>query len=780
MACSKHAKVMSDASHTKIRDLILQYKCDKTKVAPVFKELSDVLVKEGCAKQRLFLPHNVVAHEKNRDEQILSASGVQMRAVRLNKVGFCKATMEQGAWAFEDHPVTKRLAKVALKHYESDERFARYKETEVVAASVGASHCNHVLASIKDERPCSDPLLPTDVYDKNHWYQNEDCKSACETGVLWWTVRWEVEQEFPLLPHIFQSALNTAQHVAEGDDNRICVCTCSMNVMYTHMQNMMLLHTAHIRLTTGEGWAQILSKIQNEAQAQTVGKRTDWDQVMRAVLKTQPKCATDVPDMVEWYKKYGGGANKVFIPMISKMLDKHVDPTVQVSGSFFKALAGLKFAAEEKVPAHFVHAVLISHAAAREMVVDGYAKFYKVNEVDSLGVNGKRHKAAHEAQSHILRANQLAKDTGLPEHVVITPRFKLMDRLARLVLKYDPNKECKDVDPHFITFEAISSEFVSDLVRLAPGADLKGTTNYKSVETSSASSSNVANFTEYNSDGVVVAQAAHTLAAKGYTVGCTVQAAKGKADEQWLLKDIEADSGEVTLCRLNARDGTEGEPSTFSLGEFIKKFKVTKTKIEMLPNYPGNDAASHDDFKAFNFTCIAGTCVYELAQMYQETDFDIQVSPIKRVVSKRAFAAGALHLVPATNRILRAKDGKMPAVDEFTITFLDEPDAPKCLLVKPQGADYTSALWKLRIDYDRDKCNCHVKTVEGQYKTPIHKKGQLLKKVSVEVVNNFKEVSEGMELVLYKPAPVKAGASKKPVLAAVQSDVVPAKKQRKA
>ena len=119
-------------------------------------------------------------------------------------------------------------------------------------------------------------------------------------------------------------------------------------------------------------------------------------------------------------------------------------------------------------------------------------------------------------------------------------------------------------------------------------------------------------------------------------------------------------------------------------------------------------------------------------------------------------------------------------MDEYTLTFLDEDGAPKYLLAKPQGADYTSALWKLRIDYDRDNCNCEVTTVEGQYKAPMHKKGQL-KRVSVEVVTNFKEVSEGMELVLYKPAPVKAVSHKKTFLAAVQSNVVPAKKkQRKA
>ena len=100
-------------------------------------------------------------------------------------------------------------------------------------------------------------------------------------------------------------------------------------------------------------------------QKHTVGKKTDWEQVGRSVLKTSPPCAADVPDIISWYKLYGGGTSKTMVPMIGAMFDKHVNANRMVSGSFFKTLGGLKFPAD-KPPALFLNATLIAHAAARE------------------------------------------------------------------------------------------------------------------------------------------------------------------------------------------------------------------------------------------------------------------------------------------------------------------------------------------------------------------------------------------------------------------------------
>ena len=93
------------------------------------------------------------------------------------------------------------------------------------------------------------------------------------------------------------------------------------------------------KTSAGEGLVQILNKTENAVIEHTVNKKTDWDQVTRAVLKSQPRCANDVPDIVSWFSKFGGGTSRTVVEQISDMFAKYVPQERLVSGSFFKTLA---------------------------------------------------------------------------------------------------------------------------------------------------------------------------------------------------------------------------------------------------------------------------------------------------------------------------------------------------------------------------------------------------------------------------------------------------------
>ena len=126
--------------------------------------------------------------------------------------------VEQGAWCFEDNPITNQLAKAAISHYAKDPRFAIYRESDVVGGSVGASHTNHVLASVEDERPCSNVAIALNGrYNKSEWFANPEFKESCEGGEFWWCVKWEIDEEYPKIAIIFQAALIPQQQVAAGE-----------------------------------------------------------------------------------------------------------------------------------------------------------------------------------------------------------------------------------------------------------------------------------------------------------------------------------------------------------------------------------------------------------------------------------------------------------------------------------------------------------------------------------------------------------------------------------
>ena len=167
-------------------------------------------------------------------------------------------------------------------------------------------------------------------------------------------------------------------------------------------------------INAGENMMQILFKVENAVIQHTSGKHTNWDKVLRSILKTAPKCASDVPDMLKWFEKFGGGTSRAFIQTMGYMFDKHVHPARQVSGSIFKALGNLKFAADRPAPAMLVNAILIVHAAAKEHVVDDYARFIKTQEIESVSLGGKRHDLAMECNDRLLRAAQILSSAELP------------------------------------------------------------------------------------------------------------------------------------------------------------------------------------------------------------------------------------------------------------------------------------------------------------------------------------------------------------------------------
>ena len=200
-----------------MREIIASVNSGESKIAPACNQILQGLMAEGNAKYRVFLPHEVAPHHCNRDGQMLTASGVEMRGLKFHKIGFVLRIFEEGAVCFADHPTKRKIAKSCVNLVNSDERFARYTFHDIVAGSVGATHSNHLVAAVKDERPCAtSDIAVWGKYDKKLFYNNDDFKACGENGAKWLEIRHEVEEEFPELPGLLQSGLNAAQHVGQG------------------------------------------------------------------------------------------------------------------------------------------------------------------------------------------------------------------------------------------------------------------------------------------------------------------------------------------------------------------------------------------------------------------------------------------------------------------------------------------------------------------------------------------------------------------------------------
>ena len=134
---------------------------------------------------------------------------------------------------------------------------------------------------------------------------------------------------------------------------------------------------------------QIMNTInQRSSEMSKSGKPAKNADIAKAVLRSQPPHAEDVPAMVEYYQKYGGGVNQIFVKDLCKFIEvMNISPSTRISGRHFQALANLNFGAE--MPPHVVEVVL-KRLAASEKVVDGVAQSTSVNDSTKFGTKYKQ------------------------------------------------------------------------------------------------------------------------------------------------------------------------------------------------------------------------------------------------------------------------------------------------------------------------------------------------------------------------------------------------------
>lgn len=163
------------------------------------------------------------------------------------------------------------------------------------------------------------------------------------------------------------------------------------------------------------------------------GKPYTNDAVARIVLRSQPPHADDVPSMVAYNQRWGGGSSGVFVKDITKFCTvMNVPPNVHIPGRVFKALATLTFAANEVQPGLTVNAVLKKFATT-DKVFDGVANAYTNGEMALIGRKDKR-AVVTEAETLMQRGQTLAKENGISNTESVRNQGWLQMELVDFVL----------------------------------------------------------------------------------------------------------------------------------------------------------------------------------------------------------------------------------------------------------------------------------------------------------------------------------------------------------
>ena len=164
-------------------------------------------------------PREVGIHPGNRDEEVITPRGVWLRGGKIIASGFSFEAMGK-LYAFEDHPINRHIAKHTVAVTMSDE-FGDFDLMEVRVGPGNWTHSNQFAFQVERRTKCSDPNIPCidGHIDSDKILsdpRNIRLSQYINEGMVWLVFPHWVEDVYPWMPKLFQSAGNQEMQVQEG------------------------------------------------------------------------------------------------------------------------------------------------------------------------------------------------------------------------------------------------------------------------------------------------------------------------------------------------------------------------------------------------------------------------------------------------------------------------------------------------------------------------------------------------------------------------------------
>ena len=269
----------------------------------------DVLEKNNLAYRQRIHSSQVGVHPHNRDGVGVSVSEVHSLIDDILAVGFSKEEagksicLEVDATDTQIRGFNDRLAAM------SNGRLGTMQPQALRYASVAGSHLNAGINCWLQGLPHDGQLATFNgclsvALLKEHDVQYWD---ACENGLQWLVVSSQIPKMFPELPHLLQSSMNVASHLARGESE-----------------------------------LQLLRKIWSAcfAQMSLQGKGTvTWSDVNGPVLRSKPTAALTCPMMFPFVLKFSGGVSGHLLEETESFIRAHGHARRKLGPDVFAALS---------------------------------------------------------------------------------------------------------------------------------------------------------------------------------------------------------------------------------------------------------------------------------------------------------------------------------------------------------------------------------------------------------------------------------------------------------
>ena len=500
-------------------------------------------------------------------------------------------------------------------------------------------------------------------------------------------------------------------------------------------------------LHAGENWRQLLKKISNKISSGV----TDGDQISKAVLRSQPPHASDVPEMVAWSQKWSGGASGFWTKELCHFCSmKGVASDLHVPGRIFGALSKIDFGTT--MPARGIIAILKRIAVSRK-VIDDCGSDLKVSDIGAIQKPGTKEVFLY-ANAVMERCHQTLAIKCISDPQATLDQGRLECELIDFVMsKPDPK-----------TAEANIGEIVAAWLKSLFGDDAEtGTSSGASADSGASASSST--LVQYNDAGQAVDVGRLVLAAKGVKIGNTYVQKTDKdttiIDDRPIVHKLEAIKGDGT-CVVHVLDGfgVRKEESVIEIKgcEFVVQWRLLEKGFKFLASHKGTEIKNNLELGKDAFVHRIREAMF--LQACEMSDYDLvhRTSPTKTVFAKQAYDTGVMLFAPFGSVMAHdpvARRNKAP--DERSTLMVDMPDGGSAMYIMhglPLDDKTQNTFWGICSTSTESLANMSIVHREVRFLLPTTGKLRISGHehvVHIPCFRNCKAIEKDDELLYYVP-----------------------------
>ena len=598
---SKGKADVDEAELKKVRELIACAEAidgkEKEGLVSAIDEVFEILITVGLAYYSYLPPMRVGVHPDNRYGLGIVASWMQTLMVKIVRMGWSDEGAA-GAVCVEDDD-DQTCAKYTI-NMQGSELFGTQTMAQIAFGSLAGGHSNQGLVAIKTGAKCEHDILSFEgrMSEAKIVEFRPRMAAKISKGKNWLVLKAIVLVYFPSLGRLIMAARQAIGQV----------------------QNC-------------EGIFELLQGIQSLIPS--ADSETDWDSIKLSVGKSESPYKADIPELVEYVRKYGGGSRGQFLKR-SLTFVTYCVPTDQFVGiETIKAMTSLKLTTQ--CPNVMTAILEAQSKCPSKYVRSKVCKYISDAEISSLG---NRIDELLEAESKLV---QVWKIGGEVEHLISKQQFVfIMGRfdclVARVLLK-------KPLPEDIETFEhcaAVAMEKLTDEAK-KENPDVVIEHPWKAMEKKASQGDQTKQILskayEYDEDGKMLQVNKIELFAQGFIIGALV---KNKSDAIFKIEEIDND-GSIQIRAQRADVGWERKLIKSEVEYFMKRYSITTEMHEML-DWKGN--SFEDDKGTIELDRWSSTYL-KMRHLFLENESDtvIKRKPDKMVVVTRPYKLGCLVLV---------------------------------------------------------------------------------------------------------------------------------------